>query len=52
MAIRGPRTLPANLSEETLPPYTEKAEREKIIEFQRYTNPTHLALYRQVQKLR
>jgi hypothetical protein len=44
------KTSLTNLSEKTLPLYIEEAgpEREGIIEFQRYTNPTHLALYGQV----
>jgi hypothetical protein len=40
--------LITNFSEEILPLYTEKTEREETIEFQRCTNPTYLALYRQV----
>jgi hypothetical protein len=52
MVIRGFRTQIINLLKETLPPYTKKAEREEIIEFQKYTNPTHLVLYGQVQELR
>jgi hypothetical protein len=42
------RTLIINLLEETLPPYTEKAEREKITEFQKCINPTYLTLYKQI----
>jgi hypothetical protein len=52
MVIREPRTLLTNSSEKTLPFYTEKAEREETNEFQKCINPTHLALYGQVQELR
>jgi hypothetical protein len=46
------RISTTNSSKETLPLYTKKIRREKTTEFQRYTNPTYLALYRQIQKLR
>jgi hypothetical protein len=52
MIIRKPKTQPTNPSKKILPPYTKKAGKEKTTEFQKYTDPTHLTLYKQVQKLK
>jgi hypothetical protein len=48
MVIKKSKILLINFLKKTLPLYIEEAGREKIIEFQKYINPTYLALYKQV----